>query len=549
MENQFIEFFRNLFDTSSFPARWNCGEWSDFHGWFYIISDLMVWSAYFAIPAIILSYIYKRNDVRFHRIYFLFAAFILSCGSTHLIDAAIFWVPMYRLSALSLFITGVVSWTTVFYLVKLLPNALSLRTAEDLEVEVEHRIKVEEELKNKLRQLNEAQAVARMGSWEWEVATNHLSWSDELYNVYDISGSSEEISFEGFLGYVHPEDREFVSNAIGQAAEEKRFPDFYHRIVTPKGNIKILHAKGNIILGSDGEIIKMIGTGQDVTDQKKAEYELVYKSRELQEANKELQKFAYVASHDLQEPLRKIKTFISLLEPRLAAFDDEKSNHYIRKMDGSVTRMQNLMHDILNFTRISTAAVEFKKTDLNVVVENVLVDMETSILSSQAKISVHPLPEISVSESQWGQLFQNLLSNAIKYVKPGSPPVIDISSKILTGAELPPDSPMKSQYKFKEWDENYYWNREKFCSVIVRDQGIGIDAEYYTKIFEAFQRLHTLSQYEGTGIGLAICKKIVDHHHGTIFVESNMDGTFFTVIVPVSQDNFEAIQQNQGFGF
>jgi signal transduction histidine kinase len=549
MENQFIEFFRNLFDTSSFPARWNCGEWSDFHGWFYIISDLMVWSAYFAIPAIILSYIYKRNDVRFHRIYFLFAAFILSCGSTHLIDAAIFWVPMYRLSALSLFITGVVSWTTVFYLVKLLPNALSLRTAEDLEVEVEHRIKVEEELKNKLRQLNEAQAVARMGSWEWEVATNHLSWSDELYNVYDISGSSEEISFEGFLGYVHPEDREFVSNAIGQAAEEKRFPDFYHRIVTPKGNIKILHAKGNIILGSDGEIIKMIGTGQDVTDQKKAEYELVYKSRELQEANKELQKFAYVASHDLQEPLRKIKTFISLLEPRLAAFDDEKSNHYIRKMDGSVTRMQNLMHDILNFTRISTAAVEFKKTDLNVVVENVLVDMETSILSSQAKISVHPLPEISVSESQWGQLFQNLLSNAIKYVKPGSPPVIDISSKILTGAELPHDSPMKSQYKFKEWDENYYWNREKFCSVIVRDQGIGIDAEYYTKIFEAFQRLHTLSQYEGTGIGLAICKKIVDHHHGTIFVESNMDGTFFTVIVPVSQDNFEAIQQNQGFGF
>jgi signal transduction histidine kinase len=550
MENQFIAFFRKLFDTADFPARWNCGQWSDFHGWFYIISDLLVWSAYFAIPAILLGYIFKRKDVRFHRIYFLFAAFILSCGATHLIDAAIFWVPMYRLSALSLFVTGVVSWTTVFYLVKLAPQALSLKTAEELEVEVDSRRKVEEELKIKLRQLNESQAIARMGSWEWEVAPNKLCWSDELFNIYDLPIVSEGLTFEDFLAYVHPEDREYVEDAIKQALNEKKFPEFFHRIVTPKGTVKTLHAKGNLILDSKGEIVKMIGTGQDVTDQKQAEQALVNKTRELQEVNKELQKFAYVASHDLQEPLRKIKTFISLLEPRMASiYNDEKCNAYLKKMDVSVLRMQNLMQDILSFTRISSATVEFEKTDLSLVLDNVLVDMEVSILGSQAKISIEPLPEIMACESQWRQLFQNLISNAIKYKKPGSIPEIEISSKIITGAAIPSDSPMKAQYKFREWDDKYYWAREKFCSITVRDQGIGIESDYFTKIFEAFQRLHTLNQYEGTGIGLAICKKIVDYHHGIIFVNSNNEGTYFTIVVPVSQDNFELIQQNQGFSF
>ncbi|WP_373523478.1 ATP-binding protein [Aquiflexum sp.] len=548
MGNQFVEFIQNLFDTSDFPARWNCGKWSDFHGWFYIIGDLMVWSAYFTIPVIILGYVYKRKDVRFHRIYFLFAAFILSCGATHLLDAAIFWIPLYRLSALSLFITGVVSWTTVFYLIKLAPQALSLKTAEDLEAEVDIRIKAEKELKIKLRQLNEAQALARMGSWEWEVAPNKLSWSDEMFNVYDLSVSSEGLSFEDFLGYVHQEDREFVGDTIQQALMEKKFPDFFHRIVTPKGNVKTLHAKGSIILDSEGEIVKMIGTGQDVTHQKQAEQALVYKSRELQEVNKELQKFAYVASHDLQEPLRKIKTFISLLEPRMTSiYDDDKCHGYLKKIDAAASRMQSLMQDILNFSRISSATVEFENLDLNLVVDDVLIDMEISILSSQARITVQPLPEITGNKSQWIQLFQNLISNAIKYAKPGSGPLIDISSKIVNGDSLPSSSSLKSHYKFKEWDDNYYWAREKFCSISVRDQGIGIEPEYYTKIFEAFQRLHTLNEYEGTGIGLAICKKIVDYHHGIIYVNSTKDGTIFTIVVPVSQDNFEVIQQNQGF--
>lgn len=144
--NQITDFFRNLFDSSDWPPRWYCGRWTDFHGWLYIISDLLIWSAYFSIPLIIIKYITKKQNTAFVKLYFLFAAFILACGSTHLIDAIAFWVPAYRLSALVRFITGVLSWITVFSLIRLLPIAFSLKTQKELQDEVDRREKMGNEL-------------------------------------------------------------------------------------------------------------------------------------------------------------------------------------------------------------------------------------------------------------------------------------------------------------------------------------------------------------------------------------------------------------------
>src|SRR5882724_545444 len=140
-----LEFFSKLFDGSDWPPRWHCGRWTEFHGWLYITSDLLIWSAYFSIPLVIIRYISKRQDIKFIRLYFLFAAFILACGSTHFLDAAAFWFPVYRLNALVRLITGILSWITVFYLVKLLPAAFSLKTQSELEKEVEQRKKTEEQ--------------------------------------------------------------------------------------------------------------------------------------------------------------------------------------------------------------------------------------------------------------------------------------------------------------------------------------------------------------------------------------------------------------------
>jgi len=145
--DQVLEFFSKLLDSSDWPPRWHCGRWTDFHGWVYIISDLSIWAAYFSIPVVIIRYLSKKQGIKFVRLYFLFAAFILACGATHFLDAVIFWVPVYRLSALTRLITGILSWMTVFYTVKLLPTAFSLKTQKEFESEIEQREKVEVQLR------------------------------------------------------------------------------------------------------------------------------------------------------------------------------------------------------------------------------------------------------------------------------------------------------------------------------------------------------------------------------------------------------------------
>jgi PAS domain S-box-containing protein len=142
------DFFRQLMNSSDWPPRWHCGKWTEFHGWLYIISDLLIWSAYFAIPVVIIKYISRKHDARFIRLYFLFAAFILACGATHFLDAVAFWVPLYRLSALVRLITGITSWITVFYIVKYLPMAVSLKPVQELEQEIEQRQKAEEQFRS-----------------------------------------------------------------------------------------------------------------------------------------------------------------------------------------------------------------------------------------------------------------------------------------------------------------------------------------------------------------------------------------------------------------
>src|ERR1700761_5025964 len=220
---QVTDFFKGLFDTSLWPPRWHCGQWSSFHGWLYITSDLLIFSAYFAIPIIIVRYIATRANTRFHTVYFLFAAFILLCGFTHLLDAITFWFPVYRFNALARFITGIVSWVTVFYLIKLLPVAFSLKSAEELEQEVEQRRKAEADLQVKVKLLNEAQEIAKIGHWEWNAPNNTFTVSENLFRIYDIEPHYAGISHDQFLGFIHEDDRAAVDNLLQHAVSTKKF--------------------------------------------------------------------------------------------------------------------------------------------------------------------------------------------------------------------------------------------------------------------------------------------------------------------------------------
>ncbi len=534
---QVIDFFRKLFDTSDWPPRWHCGNWTQFHGWLYIISDLLIWSAYFAIPLTILRYVSKRVDAKFIRAYFLFAAFILACGATHLLDAVTFWYPAYRLNALLRLITGIISWVTVFHIIKILPVASSLRTHAELEKEISERQKAEEDLKIVNNQLNIAQEIARIGHWEWSLPDNKITWSRELYKIYGLP-QNEGLFYEKYLASLHPDDKEFVNQTIQQALASKHFPDFTHRIAVRDGIEKIIQSRGEVVVNDQGEVVKMIGTAQDITEQQKAQQQMIERTHELETTNAELQKFAYVASHDLQEPLRKIMTFASLLEKDISEQGSESAKIYMNKIVQSSARMQHLISDILQFSSLQVTKKDYRSTDLNLVVKQVLSDIEVKIEATGALIESDPLPVVEAIPSQMGQLFQNLISNALKFKKEGEAPKIEISSSLIAAQEI-------SNYDWIDKKDlalatySYNWGREQFVRITIKDNGIGFNESYAEKIFEIFQRLHNAKAYEGTGIGLAICKKIIDNHHGLITAEGRQgEGATFTIILPLSQKNF-----------
>lgn len=531
--NQVLDFFRKLFDTSDWPPRWHCGNWTQFHGWLYIISDLLIWSAYFAMPLFILKYISRKINTKFIRLYFLFAAFILACGSTHLLDAITFWYPAYRLNALVRFITGVVSWVTVFQIIKLLPVATSLKTHDQLEKEITDRERAEEELRIANAQLNDAQDIARMGHWQWDVQTNKINWSDGLYKINSLE-TNKTIDYDEMLGLIHPEDRGLLQGAVTQALQTKNYTPFLYR-AGQNGDTRIMQARGSVITDESGNVKTLTGTVQDVTEQYSAQQQLMAKTIELENTNIELQRFAYVASHDLQEPLRKILTFASLLEKELESNLNERSKLYMEKITGASMRMQNLIDDVLHYSALQKEELAFEPVDLNACINQVLSDVEVLVAQTAAVVQVDMLPKIEAVAPLLTQLFQNLISNAIKFRKPDAAPVIRISGQIISGEALAAMYATEDARFLAPLQQGNFWQGTSFLRFTVQDNGIGFDPAYAQKIFELFQRLHNHST-PGTGIGLAICKRIVEQHHGVMQASGKVNiGAVFTIILPVTQ--------------
>jgi len=240
----------------------------------------------------------------------------------------------------------------------------------------------------------------------------------------------------------------------------------------------------------------------------------------LEVANIELATFAHIASHDLQEPLRKIMTFSSILKNEYHKDIDEQGQNYINKIQNASARMRNLIQDILHYSALSQTDISFNQVDLQLIVREIIDDLEIVITETKAQIIIEKkLPVIEANSIQIRQLFQNILSNSLKFVNPDIIPRIEITYKRTSGKEI---------------DENIA--DEQYYIFIIKDNGIGFDPDFKNKIFTIFQRLHNNDVFNGTGIGLAICKKIVDKHRGYIFAESVLnEGALFKIILPVYQ--------------
>jgi two-component system sensor kinase FixL len=279
---------------------------------------------------------------------------------------------------------------------------------------------------------------------------------------------------------------------------------------------------GAIVKAPNGQPLAFL-TITDITKRKRIEETLRLYSDKLERSNGELQDFAQIASHDLQEPLRKILAFGDRLKAKAGESLDNECQDYLQRIFNAAARMQTLITDLMIFSRVETKAQTFFATDLGVIAREVSADLETLIEKTGGRVEIEELPTIDADPVQMRQLLQNLIGNSLKYYRAGVPPVVRIHGQELN--ERRRDSIAKSGGVARQ-----------LCQILVEDNGIGFDEKYLDRIFNMFQRLHKKGEYEGTGVGLAICRKIVDRHGGNITARSRPgEGTTFVVTMPVAQ--------------
>jgi PAS domain S-box-containing protein len=399
-------------------------------------------------------------------------------------------------------------------------NSLVLFIAQD----ITDKMRIEEEIGIKKELFDETEALLQFGSWNWDPVTNHTAWTAGMYKLlgYEVNEVHDQAGFDFYLRHVLPEYAAELKRSVEEGVNNGTDFDYEYDIKTKSGEIKTVSTKGKAILGEDGRVKKICGITRDITSMRIAARDQERSLCELNRSNKELEEFAYIASHDLQEPLRKISMFSERLRTKHSEGLDKEGQLFMSRIVASADNMRTLIDNLLEFSRANRSSNAFTKTDLNDILQKVLTNLDLKIEETKASIEVTSLlPIIKAVPSEMEQLFSNVICNAIKFGKESESPAIRIDTRKLTLQEK----------------QHYRLSSDAVCHAIeFKDNGIGFEAEYEEKIFMIFQRLHGKKEYPGSGIGLAICKRIVDNHHGVIYARSLPgEGSTFTIILPENQ--------------
>ncbi|NHN26902.1 PAS domain-containing protein [Flavobacterium jejuense] len=391
-------------------------------------------------------------------------------------------------------------------------NLLLKKNIEDLK-------KVNNELEIFDESSKQAEILGNYGSWVLNFENNKFIYSDNNFRLMGYEPQSFEPTIENLLLHVHEEDKEIVIEANEAALSNDEIPTMNYRIIRKDGEVRRFKTVAKSFIDLSGEE-SIIGTTQDVTEDYYKSKLLKERNLELEQNIKELNEFNHVASHDLQEPLRKIQTFISRLNDKEKENLSDFGKDYLSRIQRASDRMRILINDLLQYSRTNRGDKNFNNVDLNEVLANSLLELSQNIEDRKANIQYDSLQVIKGVEFQMQQLFTNLISNSLKYSKENEVPKIVIKYKKVKA---------KNEAILKD-NSNRVYHRIRF-----KDNGIGFEQENAEKIFLLFNRLHGKTEYQGTGVGLAICKKIVENHNGYIFASSEPNkGSIFTIYIPKS---------------
>lgn len=569
----------NIFEYHKYIPHGNCYLWENSLVWLHLLSDVLISLAYFSIPLMLIYFLRQRTDIPFHNIFQLFSAFIVFCGLTHAMGVLTLWYPFYWLSGIIKALTALISVFTAFELFPIIPLALSLPSPEKLTLlnqELQREIKEKEAVESKLKILNqeledrisqrtlEIQNINERLEYKikLEQLTSNISnlflkiSTEEIHDKFTLAVSTIAQCFkvdQCCLYLFGSVKKEFNNCNSRRQLLDDSFLEITNNLLAKKKYLKIEnieHYNENqefknsdyiknesikslicLPISYDKKILGLMVLAETsmVRSWETVEInflllirEIIIKAinaynmqkqlknwnKELKRSNQDLEQFAYVASHDLQEPLRIISSFSELLLEEYQDKIEGEGAQYLGFIISASQRMKELIKDLLTFSRVQTSKEKFELVNINEVVKETLEILQISIEEAKVDITYSEFPSVFGSKFQLIQLWQNLLSNAIKF-RSHRPVKIDLTVKCLS----------------EDW---------LFC---VADNGIGISSEFQEKIFVVFKRLHNRDKYEGTGIGLAICKKIVVHHGGKIWVESeeNQGAKFYFTIPKTAQ--------------